>query len=80
MMLKKIRELEERVKTATTREQREKILDELTKCIDECEEASMRLSRLVDLISDNVESPAHLKLVKGGRDDDFQKSKIQHIH
>ncbi len=80
MILKKIRDLEERVKTATTREQREKILDELTACIDECEEASMRLSRLVDFISDNIESPTHLKLVKGGPEDDFQNSKIQHIH
>jgi RNAse (barnase) inhibitor barstar len=80
MILKKIRELEERVKAETTRKQQEKIFDELTKCIDECEEASMRLSRLLDLISDDVESPARLRLVKGGREDDFQNTRIQHIH
>ena len=80
MILKKISELEERVKTETTREQQDKIFDELTKCIDECEEASTRLSRLLDLISNDVESPAHLKLVKGAREDDFQDSRIQQIN
>ena len=80
MILTKISELEERVKTETTREQQEKFLDELTKCIDECEEASIRLSKLLDIITDDLERPAHLQLVKGAREDDFQDSSIQQIN
>jgi len=79
MILKKIEELEERVKTETTREEQDKILDELTACIDECEEASLRLTKLLDLISNDVERPAHLQLVKGAPEDDFQNTRIQHI-
>ena len=79
MMLKKIRELEERVKVETSRDQQEKILNELTACIDECEEASLRLTKLLDLIGDDVERPVHLKLVKGAHEDDFQNSRIQQI-
>ena len=79
MILKKIEELEERVKTETTREQQDKIFDELTKCIDECEEASMRLTKLLDIISNDVERPVHLQLVKGAHKDDFQNSRIQQI-
>jgi len=80
MILTKISELEERVKTETTREQQDKILDELTKCINECEEASIRLTKLLDLILDDVERPAHLRLVKGAREDDFQNTRFQQIN
>ena len=80
MMLKKISELEKRVKTETTKEQQEKIFDELTKCIDECEEASIRLTKLLDLILDDGKRPARLRLVKGAHKDDFQNSRIQQIN
>ena len=79
MMLKKIRELEERVKVETSRDQQEKILNELTACIDECEEASMRLTKLLDHITDDGKRHAHLQLVKGAHKDDFQNSRIQQI-
>ena len=80
MILTKISELEERVKTETTREQQDQILDELTKCIDECEEASMRLTKLLDHITDDGKRPARLRLVKGAHKDDFQNSRIQQIN
>ena len=79
MLLTKISELEERVKTETTREQQDQIFDELTKCIDECEEASTRLTKLLDHITDDGKRHAHLQLVKGSPKDDFQNSRIQHI-
>ena len=79
MMLKKIRELEERVKVETSRDQQEKILNELTACIDECEEASMRLTKLLDHITDDGKRHAHLQLVKGVHNDDFQNFRIQQI-
>lgn len=48
-MLKKIKKLEKRAKTATTREQQDKIIEELKECIEEYKEASMMIHKILKM-------------------------------
>jgi hypothetical protein len=48
-MLQKVKELEERAKTVKTRRQQDKIIDELKACIDEYQEASMRVHKILKM-------------------------------
>ena len=48
-MLKKVIELEERAKTVKTRRQQDKIIDELKECIEEYQEASMRVHKILKM-------------------------------